>query len=257
VDVGTFTTTWPDAGEQYFPFTPVSVDPALLTAEQVRDAVAAFITAGTGVTVVHNDGADTLTISAALNDYLEFQGDLDCSAEPNYPAAVVGDLYLVSVAGKIGGAAGAAVEAGDTVICKTDNAGGTEAAVGTSWFIVNRNITGGGGSTAPFSLGWGFGPAPTEVETLFLYVFVEAVDFADDWAGSEAVCLGNPTATYTMTASKNGADVGTVVVSTAGVVTFTTTGGAISFAVGDVLRVRDSADDTVADVSVTYKGTRA
>lgn len=33
--------------------------------EQIRDVVAGFVVAGSNVTVVHNDGADTLTVSAS------------------------------------------------------------------------------------------------------------------------------------------------------------------------------------------------
>lgn len=258
VSVGGFTTTWPDDSEKYFPFTAAATDPGIITLEQVRDAVAAFITPGTGITVDHNDAGDTLTINAVLTNLLEFKGTIDCSANPNYPAAVVGDTYVVSVAGKIGGALGADVEVGDTVICTVDNAGGTQASVGADWSILNRNITGGGGTTPPFTLGWGFGDGPaTAGETLFTYVFAEAVDFADDWSGSYGACGANPTASYVLTIYKNGASVGTVTLSTGGVATFATTGGAISFAAGDTIKVQGDTDATVADVAVTFKGTRA
>lgn len=60
---------------------------------------------------------------------------VDCSANPNYAEASVGDLYIVSVAGKIGGAGGKDVYVGDLVYCIVKNAGGTEASVGTSWQV--------------------------------------------------------------------------------------------------------------------------
>lgn len=65
---------------------------------------------------------------------------LDCSSNPNYPASAKGDHIIVSVAGKIGGASGQTVEAGDMVICATANAGGDEAAVGSNFIILNKNI---------------------------------------------------------------------------------------------------------------------
>lgn len=74
---------------------------------------------------------------------LDLKGSTDCSANPNYPAASKGDTYLVSVAGKIGGASGKVVELGDLFIALADNAGGTEAAVGTSWTVIQGNIVGG------------------------------------------------------------------------------------------------------------------
>lgn len=68
------------------------------------------------------------------------QGAIDCSASPNYPAAKKDMSWYVSVAGKIGGASGDAVEAGDVVICIADTQGGTKAAVGTSFTIMQKNM---------------------------------------------------------------------------------------------------------------------
>ena len=76
----------------------------------------------------------------AIVGMLDLKGATDCSGNPNYPAASKGDMYLVSVAGKIGGAAGKAVDVGDAVIASADNAGGNEAAVGGSWFVIEHNL---------------------------------------------------------------------------------------------------------------------
>ena len=78
-------------------------------------------------------------VSAQVAGLLDFKGSTDCSANPNYPAALKGDAYIVSVAGKIGGASGTAVDAGDIYIASADNAGGTQAAVGASWFSLEHN----------------------------------------------------------------------------------------------------------------------
>lgn len=76
-------------------------------------------------------------------DGMAFKGVLDCSANPNYPAANAGDLYKVSVAGKIGGASGPNVEAGDTLYCTADStASGNHATVGSSWAILQVNVDG-------------------------------------------------------------------------------------------------------------------
>lgn len=81
-------------------------------------------------------------VEQSVAGLLEYKGDLDCSASPNYPAALKGDSYIVSVAGKIGGASGKAVDAGDFIICRADNAGGNEASVGTLWFVLEHNLAG-------------------------------------------------------------------------------------------------------------------
>lgn len=81
-------------------------------------------------------------VDTAVTGLLDFKGSTDCSANPNYPAALKGDAYVVSVAGKIGGASGLAVDIGDMFVASADNAGGTQASVGTSWFILEHNLAG-------------------------------------------------------------------------------------------------------------------
>jgi hypothetical protein len=79
-------------------------------------------------------GSDQLTVVGCV-----FTGSTDCSGNPNYPAATAGDVIRVSVAGKIGGASGDAVLAGDYVICITTSIGGTKAAVGAEFTIARQN----------------------------------------------------------------------------------------------------------------------
>jgi predicted small integral membrane protein len=72
-----------------------------------------------------------------------YKGIIDCSNNPNFPAADAGWLYIVSVAGKIGGEAGQSVEAGDIIICNTDaTPSGSDATQGTKWNVIQKNITG-------------------------------------------------------------------------------------------------------------------
>jgi hypothetical protein len=86
--------------------------------------------------------ATKAAIAAAVVGLWDLKTAVDCSANPNYPAASKSDAYPVSVAGKIGGASGVSVDVGDVVIASADNAGGTEAAVGTSWFVLEHNLVG-------------------------------------------------------------------------------------------------------------------
>lgn len=75
------------------------------------------------------------------NDAMQFKGAIDCSTNPNYPAASAGHTYKVSVAGKIGGASGPDVQVGDTLYCTTDStSSGDHATVGSSWVIVQANV---------------------------------------------------------------------------------------------------------------------
>ena len=86
--------------------------------------------------------AVTAEIAAAVTGLLELKGDLNCAANPNYPVGLTGDSYYVTAAGRVGGAAGKVVDIGDVIVAKADNAGGTEAAVGTSWFVLEHNVVG-------------------------------------------------------------------------------------------------------------------
>jgi hypothetical protein len=77
------------------------------------------------------------------NDAMQFKGVIDASSNPNYPAADAGHTYKISVAGKVGGASGKSVEAGDMIICTVDgSAAGNEATVGANWVAVQVNLDG-------------------------------------------------------------------------------------------------------------------
>lgn len=93
-------------------------------------------------TIIPTEKATREAIDASFTTQaaMRYKGALDCSTNPNYPAATVGDTYMVSVAGKVGGASGIVVEAGDFVIASATNAGGTQASVGTSWDVIQVNV---------------------------------------------------------------------------------------------------------------------
>lgn len=81
-------------------------------------------------------------IIAAANATI-YKGSIDCSANPNYPAADAGWLYLISVAGKLGGASGVSVEIGDMAVCLTDGTvTGNQATVGAQWNVIQANKDG-------------------------------------------------------------------------------------------------------------------
>lgn len=81
-------------------------------------------------------------IDGLVTGLLDFKGSTDASGNPNYPAASKGDVYVVSVAGKIGGASGKSVDVGDMYLATADNAGGDEASAGTNWAVLEHNLVG-------------------------------------------------------------------------------------------------------------------
>lgn len=110
---------------------------ALVAGDISAGQILCLVYDGTNFQVVGGGGGS----GVSLTDPLVFKGVVDCSANPNYPAADAGDLYKVSVAGKIGGGSGPNVEVGDTLLCITDaTASGTHAGVGANWVILQTNI---------------------------------------------------------------------------------------------------------------------
>jgi hypothetical protein len=98
--------------------------------------------AATNTTQIATTAFVLAAVSTAVAGLLNFKGATDCSANPNYPAAAKGDAYIVSVAGKVGGASGTSVDVGDWYVATAANAGGTEASVGTSWGHMEHNLVG-------------------------------------------------------------------------------------------------------------------
>ena len=95
-------------------------------------------------------------------------------------------------------------------------------------------------------------------QVVLRYVAPRAITLADDFAGSRLKAGTSATAETVLVVKVNGSSVGTITVAAAGTTgTFTTTGGAVSLAAGDVLTVEcpSLADATLADVSITFAGT--
>jgi hypothetical protein len=104
--------------------------------------ISAAITAHEGDTDPHGDRAYADSLFDQLNG-TDYQGTIDCSANPNYPAADADHAYRVSGAGKIGGASGIDVEIGDVAICLANGTpSGDQATVGANWTIVQNNLNG-------------------------------------------------------------------------------------------------------------------
>lgn len=136
-----------------------------------------------------------LVILAGSTGSANIKGYIDCSGNPNYPAATIGDIYEVSVKGKIGGAAGVPVEPGDLLICFVTSPAGTQAAVGANWDITQfglQQIFEITGSDLSFAV----------LQDLNQTVGRDyALSITNDWniiigGDTNTVSLGNYTATY-------------------------------------------------------------
>lgn len=115
------------------------------------------------------------------------------------------------------------------------------------------------GSAQPYDVVASYVGKPTAAALVLILTHVRAVSFGANFSGSYGTLSANPTATATYTVKKNGTSIGTVAVSTGGVFTFATSGGASqSFAAGDRMTIEapSPADTTLADVGLTFAGTR-
>jgi hypothetical protein len=88
------------------------------------------------------------------------------------------------------------------------------------------------------------------------HIFDDAVTFPIDFEGAQGHVGTSPDATYTISIKRNGVEVGTAVISTAGVFTFATTGGTtVACTAGQRLTfVAPDAVGTAADFIITIPG---
>lgn len=133
-------------------------------------------------------------------------------------------------------------------------AAGTGISVGVSSNTVTVSV-----GSQPYDVVCSLPGLPGVGAVILLLTFTRTVVFPGNFSGSAGTVGTNPTSTATYTVKKNGSSIGTVVVSTGGSVTFTTTSGATeTFNSGDrmVITAPSPQDATLADVAVTLTGTR-
>lgn len=133
-------------------YTEIDENFAYLLGLYVGLGTAASLVADTDSTLAANSDLRVATQKAvkayintmmAANDAMVYKGAIDCSGNPNYPAADCGHTFRASVAGKIGGGAGKNVEVGDIITCIVDGtASGNQATVGSAWQIIQTNLDG-------------------------------------------------------------------------------------------------------------------
>ncbi|MCI5054615.1 MAG: hypothetical protein MRY83_00835 [Flavobacteriales bacterium] len=119
-----------------------SIETASETVEgKARVATIEEVSAGTSNSTFVTPQKLASYVADKVTGLWENKGTIDCSTNPNYPAALAGDAYTVSAGGKIGGAAGEDVQEMDVIVCLVDNAGGDQASVGASWNVIQSNVS--------------------------------------------------------------------------------------------------------------------
>lgn len=214
------------------------------------------ITLPTSGTLATQAYADALF---AANDALLYKGVINCSANPNYPAADAGHLYRVSVAGKIGGASGTNVEVGDTLICITDSsASGDQATVGANWNLIQSNLDGAV-----------IGPASSTASNIAIFSGTTGKLLADGGKALPSGTIVGTSDTQTLSnksfssdvlpSSNNSAALGTGSVSWADL--FLANGGVIGWANGAATLTHVSATDSLdindSDLRIVSPGTHS
>lgn len=137
------------AGRKKVAFAASSIDASVTPITNITTAMFAANVVDTDVTLAANSDTRIASqkavkayVDTAVTGLLDLKGSTDASANPNYPAASKGDAYVITVAGKVGGASGKSVDVSDVYLATADNAGGTEASVGTSWVVLEHNLVG-------------------------------------------------------------------------------------------------------------------
>jgi hypothetical protein len=119
--------------------------------------------------------------------------------------------------------------------------------------------TGGGGATA-VDLGMFFPGNPGSAQLMFKFVATRAFTFPANFTGAYGHIGTNPTGSFAMDVSLEGASIGTITVSTGGVFSFVTAGGTTkAVAAGEVIEIEApvSTDGTAADIAATLVGALA
>lgn len=114
-------------------------------------------------------------------------------------------------------------------------------------------------TTAPYDTGFFMPGTPSDGAIVMKFIASRPFFLPDDFAGSRGQCGINPTSPVVFAVKKNGADIGTISISTGGVFTFSTTGaGNETFAAGDILSVvaPSPVDPALSDVVVSFFGRR-
>ena len=110
----------------------------------------------------------------------------------------------------------------------------------------------------PFQASSFFSGTPDVSITMFEMLFTFAVDMPDDFAGSYGRVGTNPSGTTDLDVQKNSSSIGTISISSGGAFTFSTTGGATSFAAGDRISIVTPANlNGLANLSISFAGTRS
>lgn len=113
-------------------------------------------------------------------------------------------------------------------------------------------------AVAPYDVGLYLPGLPDDGAEVFKFTSVRPMGFPDNFPGSVGHCGTNPTATAAFDVVKNGSSIGSISISTSGVFTFNTTGGAVTLAAGDRLSLTAPSpqDASLANISIVFMGTR-
>jgi len=107
-----------------------------------------------------------------------------------------------------------------------------------------------------YSVPFGFTTPLRSEEIILIHVFALGVVFPSNWSGALATVGINPLGSVTLSINRNGSQVGSIVVSSSGDTTFTST-GEITFQAGDVLTITapENPDTTLENTAFTLLGT--
>lgn len=205
-------------------------------------------------------GTGALTLGGALTGYQAFSDALTNADTVYYSVFAVDGSGNPSGDWETGLGTYSSGTLTRTTVQDSSNAGSAvDFSAGTKWVMATPTAA---VFTAPQSyiLPFFFTSTPTDSELLFIHVAGADFTIPANFASALQSYVGtNPTATFDLDIAQNGTSIGTISVSTGGVVTATTTSGAAkSISAGDRLTAtaQATADATAADMAFTIVGVR-
>ena len=184
------------------------------------------------------------------------------TTDANSSAKVTGGMYAYIEQGTTQAATGwtlitNAVVLDTTALVFTQFGGAVAYTAGTN-ITISGNTISVANSALPYDISVSVSGKPAASEYLLRLVCVRAFSLAIAAATQKAIALTAATASTTLTVSKNGTSIGTIVFAAAGT-TGTFSGTTTSFAVSDVLTISapSTADTTLSDVGISLVATLA
>ena len=215
---------------------------------------------GAGIVITDNGSGN---ISIAISSPSDSTKYLDGSATPTFKQVRDSDLSLTNITTNNVSTSRhgfAPILPNDATKFLDGTGGFTAPSLGATASIQVNGSNVGNAAITPgvYDVTFSYPGSPPNSRIFNLLISPRNLTFAANFVGSYGYCSTNPSVGVSYSVYQNGVLCGTVSISTSGVFTFSTVGGAVlSFVAGDKLSILTPATDlSLADVAMTFAGVR-